>query len=254
MRVTGTDRTAAVATACSSAGACLLPEYRATKVLGRRFLQLATDPSSERFDFVAGLRALDRDGERFPPDDVAWMMFFAVWNATLYTGTYGLWSFLDWLDHPELTGLVADPSPERVDLLVGGALETMRLNPISWQLRALDTPVTVRCEGRSYRVPKGHFLSVFSHGLNRQAETYPDPLTWRPRRYLDGAPMPLLFGTGPFSCVAQRWVKLLIATVHEEIFDHFTVSLPAPLPRRRSRVHLLYPDEPVLARMRRRRD
>ena len=64
--------------------------------------------------------------------------------------------------------------------------------------------------------------------------------------------MPLLFGTGPFSCVAQRWVKLLIATLHEEIFDRFTVSLCAPLPRRQSRVHLLYPNEPVLARVRRR--
>lgn len=243
---------AARAAVALSPAARLLPEHRATKELSKRFMTLANDPAADRFSFVAGLRRLDRDGERFPPEDLAWMMFFALWNATLYTGTYGLWSFLDWVDHPDLAALVTDPSPERGDLLVGGALETMRLNPISWQLRALASPVTVQSEGRSYRVPAGHFLSVFSHGLNREAATYPDPLAWRPRRYVEGAPMPLLFGTGPFSCVAQRWVKLLIATLHEEIFDRFTVSLCAPLPRRQSRVHLLYPNEPVLARVRRR--
>jgi len=242
---------ARAATALSPA-ARLLPEYRAVRELGRRLLALATAPDAGRHPFVQGLKKLELDGQPFPDEDVAWMMFFAVWNATLYTGTYGLWSYLDLLTHEPELAAVQDPSDERADVITGGIIETMRMNPISWQLRSLAEAVEVEVAGTRYQVPQGHYLSVFSHGLNRDGAQYPDPLAWKPRRYIEGEPAPLLFGAGPFNCVAQRWVKLMLATIHAELLDTLEVTLEAPLPKRVSRVHLLYPTSPVWASVRRR--
>lgn len=241
---------AARAATALSPMAFLLPEYRATRALSRRLLRIARDPASDRYDFVRGLRTMEGGG--VSDEDVAWMMFFAIWNATLYTGTYGLWSYLDILTHPEALAEIREPGPERAALLEGAVVETMRMNPISWQLRSLARAVTVTCEGASYEVPKGHFLSVFSHGLNRDGAVYPEPLEWKHRRYLEGAPAPLLFGHGPFSCVAQRWVKFLIGAVHAELIDTLDVTLHGPLPERVSRVHLLYPTQRIPATVRRR--
>jgi len=237
---------ARAATALTPAGR-LLAECRATRRLGDRLLQLAASADVADHPF---LRSLREHTGGLPVEDTAWMMFFAIWNACLYTGTYGLWATLDLLDHPDALAEVRHPSPERRDLLVGGIVETMRKNPISWQLRSLSRPVEVTCDGRAYRVPAGHFLSVYSHGLNRDAAVYPEPLAWRPRRYLDGAPPPLLFGTGPFSCVAQFWVKRLLVTIQEALLDTADLRLQGPLPPRMSRVHLLYPSEAVMVEVR----
>lgn len=245
---------AARAAAALSPAAKLLPEYAATRRLSARLLEIANDPRSDRFAYVRAAREITLDGRPLRAEDVAWVMFFGVWNATLYTGTYGVWSYLDLLTHPDDLAAVRDPSPERIDLLTGGVVETMRRNPISWQLRSLASPVRVTCDGAEYEVPAGHFLSVFSHGLNRDGDVYPDPMAWKPRRYLDGAPAPLLFGTGPFSCVAQRWVKWLLATIHAAVLDRVDLTLEGPLPSRISRVHLLYPSEPVWAAVRPRAD
>ncbi len=240
---------ARAATALSPVGT-LLPEHRATRALGATLLRLARDPASSRFPFVAAVREARReDGTPWPDEDVAWMMFFAIWNATLYTGTYGTWALFDLLDAPEALDEVRDPSPERGDLLTGGVVETMRRNPISWQLRYLASPVDVEVAGQRHRVPAGHFLSVYSHGLNRDGAVYPEPLAYRPRRYLEGAPAPLLFGTGPFSCVAQRWVKHLLATILAGVIDEVELTLVDPVPAKISRVHLLYPSHPVRAKV-----
>ncbi|MCB9683138.1 MAG: cytochrome P450 [Alphaproteobacteria bacterium] len=240
---------ARAATALSPA-ARLLPEYAATRRLGRRLLALARDPDADRFPYVAAARALRLYDRPLPPEDVAWMVFFALWNATLYVGTYGVWAYLDLLDHPDALARVRAAGPERADLLTGAVVETMRRNPISWQLRSLAAPVQVTCDGAVHTVPAGHFLSVFSHGLNRDPAVYPDPLAWRPERYLEGAPAPLLFGTGPFSCVAQHWVKRLLATCLGVLVDRVDATLERPLPERVSRVHLLYPSRSVWASVR----
>jgi len=226
----------------------LLPEARATRTLCRRLLALAHSPDADRYPFVQHLRA---QSPGLPAEDLSWMLFFALWNATIYMGTYGTWAMLDLLDHPDAMAAVADAdAPHRTDRLVGGIIETMRKNPISWQLRALSRPVEVTCDGQRYRVPAGHFLSVYSHGLNRDPEVYPEPLRWRPERYLDGARQPLLFGTGAFACVAQFFVKRVLSTIHAELLDRLDLRLQGPLPPRISRVHLLYPSEPVMVEVR----
>jgi cytochrome P450 len=239
------------ATALSPA-ARVLPEYHATTKLGRELVRLARARSTHDHAFVLGLRKLEREGRSFADEDVAWMMFFAIWNATLYSGTYGVWSYLDVVSRPEALRNARAERNDREAWFMDAITETMRLNPISWQLRSLAAPVTVEANGRTFEVPEGHFLSVFSHRLNRDAAVYDRPLEWRPERYREGAPAPLLFGTGPFSCVAQRWVKVLLATVLATAVDELDVTLEAPLPQRMSRVHLLYPNVPVWASARRR--
>lgn len=118
-------------------------------------------------------------------------------------GTYGTWSFLDWLQHPaELARLRASHQPTR--RLVGGITATMHLHPISWQLRALASPVVLEVAGERYEIAAGQFLTVSSWAANRDPDVYTHPETWNPRRYSDGEAQPLLFGAGPFSCVAQH--------------------------------------------------
>ncbi len=234
-------------TALTPAGR-LLPEARAAAALSRRLLRMVRDSTLSEEPYLAKLR---EQAPSMPEADLAWMLFFGLWNATIYMGTYGTWSFLDVLTHREHRSAL-EGAPERQKLLVGGILETMRLNPISWQLRALARPVEVTSGRRQFRVPAGHFLAVYSHGLNRDGAVYPEPLAWKPTRYLEGAPMPLLFGSGPFACVAQFFVKQVLATVHDELLRSLVFRLLGPLPERMSRVHLLYPGEAVMARVWRR--
>lgn len=237
---------AARAAVALSPAARLLPEYRATRRLCRKLLSLVRQPDSDRFEFIAQARRAG-DGD-LPPEDVAWLLFFAIWNAVLYTGTYGVWSLAYWLASPNDAARLHDHDA-RFDRLVDGVVETMRMHPISWQLRSLSIAVTLESGGQEVEVPAGHFLTVSSYHLNRDPELYEQPERWDPSRFERGAAAPLLFGTGPFSCVAQHWVKRLLATCHETILDRFELELVDPLPPRVTRVHLLYPGRPLRVRV-----
>lgn len=199
-------------------------------------------------DEIAAIRL--PDGRPLPAGDMVWMLLFALWNAVIYTGTYGFWTLIDALTDAEAVGRVrAATVQDRRRFLEHCFLETLRLHPISWQLRMLTAPVVYEEAGRSYQVPAGHLLGAYSYEFSRDPTSYTQPEHWRPARYERGEATPSVFGRGAFSCVAGHYSKLFIRSVLERLLMDWDIRLLDPAPPKTCRVHLLYPDRRVRARI-----
>ncbi|HEY0872388.1 MAG TPA: cytochrome P450 [Vicinamibacterales bacterium] len=97
--------------------------------------------------------------------------------------------------------------------------EALRLSPPAWVLarRALEDH---RCGG--VVIPRGSLVIMSPYLVHRDARFHPDPLSFRPERWLaDAAPRPRLaffpFGAGRRSCIGEgfAWMEgvLVLATV-----------------------------------------
>ena len=90
-------------------------------------------------------------------------------------------------------------------------LETLRLYPPAWGFgRQAIAPVEVG----PHHVPEGCALFVIPWVLHRKPEVFPEPLAFRPERWLDGLEQRLPrgaflpFGGGPRTCVGQHFAML----------------------------------------------
>ena len=176
-----------------------------------------------------------------------------LWNALNYPGSYGFWAFAEAIADPTThEAITTTRGKERRKLLSNALLETLRLHPVASLVRANRQPVEYVHEGTRYIIPTGGYIGTFPYHLARSGETYADPTSYDPTRFTRGEPRPSVFGRGAYSYVAQRFIKFLLVTTMEELLDRFEFELEAPLPGRLCRVHLLYPDTPVRARLTRR--
>lgn len=229
-------------------GAWLTPEYRATKKLHRVLARVVSEhDATGRFPLIDDMRALQIGGAPLPEADVTWMLMYVLWNAVTYTGTYGLWSYLDMISRPE--GLEALRRRDDDRMLEHSFMETLRRNAVASLVRATSKEVVFESGGRSYRVPPGGYVGTFTHALNHDPEVYADPDSFAPERFSRGEPLPHVFGRGAFGCPAGKLTRLMMRAMHRTLVDKFDVRLSAELPARRCRVHLTYPDRPVMARV-----
>lgn len=231
-----------------------MPEYRSTlklqKLLDRA---IATHRQTGRYPIIDAISEMEIAGERIADEDVSWMLMYVLWNALNYPGSYGFWAFAEAIADPTThEAITTTHGKERRKLLSNALLETLRLHPVASLVRANRQPVEYVHEGTRYIIPTGGYIGTFPYHLARSGETYADPTSYDPTRFTRGEPRPSVFGRGAYSCVAQRFIKFLLVTTMEELLDRFEFELEAPLPGRLCRVHLLYPDTPVRARLTRR--
>ena len=97
--------------------------------------------------------------------------------------------------------------PERADAFL---TETMRINPPVWGLTRSPTRsgVTLNSEGRAIRVRRPGVVTVYTRGMNRNADVWPDPMRFDPDRHAGegrgGARHLIPFGLGPRGCIGQH--------------------------------------------------
>ncbi|KAL4928891.1 cytochrome P450 [Aspergillus undulatus] len=65
----------------------------------------------------------------------------------------------------------------------------------------------------SYKIPEGAIIFPFWWALNHDAKTYPDPISFKPQRWIDNPSLPLPAGFGKRSCTGQAFVGNMLMTV-----------------------------------------
>lgn len=222
----------------------LMPEYRST----RRLHRLLSDVLPRHHDapVVRAMTEVRIGGEPAAIEDIGWLVMYALWNLTTYPGSYAFWTLQDVLSRPELLARVRSAGvEERFSLLSNCFLETVRLHPLATVVRVLTAPMTYEHDDVRYHLREGDLVGAFPLGLSRAAGLEYDP----DRFARDRALLPALFGRGPYSCIAARFSTALVAGVLDDLLIRYDMRLLDQVPRRRLRVHLLYPDRTALARV-----
>jgi cytochrome P450 len=145
------------------------------------------------------------------------------------TATTLAWAFAETIESPairtrlleELATLGPDPAPEaiaKLPYLDAFVLETLRCHPILPEF--FRKVVEDDCEFRGHLLPKGTCLAGNILMIHRDPELYPDPLAFRPERFLERSYSPhefLTFGGGHRRCIgamfATQEIKLVLASI-----------------------------------------
>jgi cytochrome P450 len=80
-------------------------------------------------------------------------------------------------------------------------------------------------------LPAGVHVAPCIYLLHRRADLYPDPATWRPQRWLDGAPDGFAwipFGGGVRRCLGASFAQFEMKVVLGTIMRHARVRAPEP--------------------------
>ena len=219
-------------------------EYRATRAIeGPLRAVIAAHRQDGRFPVLDQIFT-DRQGP-IAPEDEAWMLLYVLWNATIYPGSYGAWTFADALTQSEWhAGVRGLSTAARRRAYERAFLETTRMWPIGSLVRALAEDVTLESGGCPHTLKKGQVVGVFPWGRNHDPARFPDPDQWKPDRWLQDASPHGLFGRGAFGCVAVSFNCRLFGATLDTMFTKFRFTPGSAPPPRRCRVHLTYPDTP----------
>jgi cytochrome P450 len=140
-----------------------------------------------------------------------------------------------------LQGLPVAPAPEhlsRMPWLEATLKETLRLRPPipAPFMRQVRRDVNLL----GYRVPAGDCISLPVWEVQRDARWFPEPLAFRPERFMPGAPeIPrgawLPFGSGPHVCLGQHFAMVEMQLIAAALLAGYRWRLPAgrvlPAPR-----------------------
>lgn len=140
-----------------------------------------------------------------------------------------------------LQGLPVAPAPEhlsRMPWLEATLKETLRLRPPipAPFMRQVRRDVNLL----GYRVPAGDCISLPVWEVQRDARWFPDPLAFRPERFMPGAPeIPrgawLPFGSGPHVCLGQHFAMVEMQLIAAALLAGYRWRLPEgrtlPAPR-----------------------
>jgi cytochrome P450 len=115
--------------------------------------------------------------------------------------------------------------------------ETLRSRPVLWAVaRVLAEPVQLG----GYDLPAGIAVGPNIYLMHRRADLYPDPLAFRPERFLDRRPATyawLPFGGGVRRCLGAAFAELEMREVLRAMASRCTIRAERPgedeQPRRR---------------------
>jgi cytochrome P450 len=226
-----------------------MPEYRAAKGLERVLDSAFQDPFLTISPAVREIVRAQRSTDGIEEADRTWILMFLLWNAVTYTGSYGIWTLADILSHREVLEEVESAvGAERIEVISRCLWETIRRHPLAAITRKLKQPVTCPANGQSYQISAGRYVGVAVTALTRDGTRFPDPDAYCPRRYIDTPPpLDLLYGQGPFGCVAREFSRVLIAGTLATLFDLYELRLTVPVPERINRLNIAYPSKPIHA-------
>jgi cytochrome P450 len=187
------------------------------------------------------IAAMDEDGTQMTPRqlrDETMTLFLAGHETTALTLSW-TWYLLaqnpaaEALLHRELNRVLGGRSPRPEDLeslpyLAAVIHEALRLYPPAYIMARLAIEPF---ELGGYSFPAGTTVIMSQWVTHRDARYFPDPLVFRPERWLDGLIMRLPahayfpFGGGPRRCIGQGFAMLEAALVTAELAQRFSLEL-----------------------------
>lgn len=201
---------------------------RSTALLDEMVLSLVTARrrAPEGDDLLSRLMsARDEDGSCMDDQslrDEAVTIFLAGHETTALLLSYALWQLSESPEAlqralTEVDALGRDPTAEDVHQLpqIDAILrETLRLYPPAW---AFGREPTATIEIAGHSIPEGSQIVVSPWVVHRDPRFWPDPLAFRPERWLQAAERPRFayfpFGGGPRICVGNHFAMMEAAIV-----------------------------------------
>jgi cytochrome P450 len=222
--------------------------------VARARARLAADPAAAPRNLLeALLLARDEDGSAFTDAEISGNVFTMLLGGEDTTANTIAWVLYYLCERPDVqAALVAEidrvyPQPgdlaelawlDRLPYVEAVANETMRLKPVA-PLIFLEANVDTTVDGVA--VPKGTALFIASRAAATAPAAFPDPLAFKPERWLSdaGAPQPaaaladahrafLPFGAGPRFCPGRNLAMIEIKHVLATIARHYTVARAEP--------------------------
>jgi cytochrome P450 len=194
----------------------------------------------ERDDILAMLiQARDEDGNPMPDNEIRDVLLTMVLAGYETTATGLAWAVERLAWHPDalerLRTSLEDGEEEYLDAVVK---ETLRMRPPLWHVgRKLSEPTEVK----GWMLPAGVVVVVPLLHVHRRADLYPDPLAFRPERFLEGKPPSygwIPFGGGVRRCIGASFAPLEMRVVLRELLRQFTFEPAAREPEKIKLFHV----------------
>jgi cytochrome P450 len=183
------------------------------------------------------VRATYDDGEPLSDDEIRDELLTML-MAGYETTTAGLtWAFERLLRSPDkLEALLTDLEAGSDRYLEATVKETLRRRPVI-PIAARKAHVPVELDG--YSIPAGSVLIVPIYLIHGDPDVYPEPLEFRPERFLDGDPEGgrfIPFGGGVRRCLGAQLAQMEMQVVIRTVLEHATLRARGgdePVARRR---------------------
>jgi cytochrome P450 len=145
------------------------------------------------------------------------------------TATALAWAFERLTRHPEaMARLRSSIEAGESDYLDAVIKETLRVRPVVMEVgRDLTEPV----ELAGHLVPAGTRVMSSIALVQRASDSWPDPLAFRPERFLGAQPAPytwIPFGGGPRRCIGASFATQEMAAIIPVVLDHFDLVADRP--------------------------
>lgn len=194
--------------------------------------------TAERPDVLSVLmQARDGDGAPMADSELRDELLTMLVAGHETTATTMSWVFERLLRHPEaLARLRAEVAAGEDDSYLDAVIkETMRVRPVlNFAMRRLTRPLRVG----AYDVPAGWQIAISLLLVGLREETYPDPLAWRPERFLERPPETytwIPFGGGVRRCVGAAFAQYEMTTVLRRVLERCELRAADPAPEMRRR-------------------
>ncbi len=181
-------------------------------------------------DVLGALMRARPSGAALPPDQLRKHVLglFLAGNET--TAAALSWTLVHGARAPqEWAALRNDPSRTTSFLT-----ESLRLTPAVWGIPQApkQAGVTVTAAGVTTRVRRGQLATVYLRGINRDPNTWPDPLRFDPSRHdADSKEQQralLPFGLGPRGCIGQHLALAEMSAVLPALARHGDITIDEP--------------------------
>jgi cytochrome P450 family 135 len=165
------------------------------------------DPGVAQRDDVLSMLvgARDEDGEPMTDQELRDELITLLLAGHETTATAMAWAVELLLTHPDKLAALRADLPNGDDYLNAVIHETMRLRP---PIPLFDRMVCEPVEVLGYRIPVGTVLACNIVSAQRRPDIYPEPLAFRPERFLDNAPETyawIPFGGGVRRCLGAAF-------------------------------------------------
>jgi cytochrome P450 len=145
------------------------------------------------------------------------------------TATTLAWTFERLVRHPEAMRRAASGDTAYIDAVVQ---ESQRLRPvITYVMRTLQAPMEVA----GHEVPAGATLGTSITLMHRRADLFPDPLAFRPERFIDSKPETyswVPFGGGVRRCLGAAFASFEMRQVLDVVLARRALQAADPRPER----------------------
>ena len=167
------------------------------------------------------LRSTDEHGASMPDNEICDAMRTLLVGGHETTASTLTWILEQVTRHPDvlarLEAAALDGDDDYIDAVIK---ETMRLRPVfPFTARLAAQPF----ELRGLTIPAGTLVVPHITLVNRRPDLYPDPLAFRPERFLDtraGTYTWIPFGGGPRRCIGAAFSLIEIRIVLRTILRH----------------------------------